>query len=69
VIKWIEEDRNIVQFLINLFGVEMECDGLTLYKTVVNSFMNILLVESTTAKKEKSAFQWKDISFRTTRLL
>jgi hypothetical protein len=31
VVKWVEEDRNIVQFLINKFGVEMECDGLELY--------------------------------------
>ena len=59
--KWVEEDRNIVQFLINKFGVEMECDGLELYKAVVSSFMNIVLVESTSAEKEKSDFQWSSI--------
>ena len=37
VVKWVEEDRNIVQFLINKFGVEMECDGLNLYKTMAQT--------------------------------
>jgi hypothetical protein len=61
VVKWVKEDKNIVLFLINKFGVEMECDGLNLYKTVVSSFMHIILVESTSAEKDKSNFQWSGI--------
>ena len=34
----------------------MECDGLNLYKMVVSSFMNIILVESTSAEKDKTNF-------------
>ena len=61
VVKWVEEDQNIVQSLVNKFGVEMECDGLNLYKTVVSSFMHIILVESTSAEKDKSNSQWSGI--------
>ena len=61
VVKWVEEDQNIVQSLVNKFGVEMECDGLNLYKTVVSSFMHIILVESTSAEKDKSNIQWSGI--------
>ena len=50
VVKWVEEDRTIVQFLINEFGVEMDCNGINLYKTVVSSFMNIILAESTSTE-------------------